>query len=507
MRGRDNHAMRQLSKSKLIAYRQCPKRLWLEIHRPELRDDSGSEAAFATGHTVGAVAQEVFDVDGKGINLDPNEIGWEEAAKKTIEAINSGESPVFEAYFSIPGALALADVMRPDPDCSGLNWEMIEVKASASVKDYHRDDLAVQTYIAHNYGVSLSRIGLAHIDTSFVYPGNDDYEGLFHVVDLTEEAKSRHVEVETWLREAQGVAAQEDEPTVEVGDHCTKPYTCSFCPYCHEGIEAQEDPLGMLPNLSPQKRALIEQELSDSEHLELASVDDELLSATQILVKHAHLSGETYFKAEAARKVLKAYRGIPCFLDFETVRFAVPIWAGTKPYQNIPFQYSLHRVASDGKIHHTEFLKLEGGDPRRALTEKLIEDCGQEAPVFVYNATFERGVIRELANWFPDLKPMLDPLLERIVDLHPITKRHYYHPSQNGSWGLKAVAPAIAPELSYSDLEGVQVGTDAGVAYLEAIAPETAGERREELRRQMLEYCKRDTLATVRIWQYLTTMK
>lgn len=490
--------MRPLSKSKLMAYRQCPKRLWLELHRPELRDDSGTEAAFAAGQSVAEVARDVFDTAKKGVNLDPNEIGWDEARERTAEELADGGRPIFEALLSVPGALALADIMRPDPDYSELRWEMIEVKGSSSVKDYQRDDLAIQTYITERAGVPLSKAGLAHVDTGFVYPGGGDYEGLFQVEDLTGEARGRRSEVAQWLHDAQVVAALGEAPEIEVGPHCTDPFVCGFCAHCHAGIVQSEDPFVMLPNLRSNRKEAFE--LSGINRLE--DIPDEQLSEKQLLVKSAHLNDEPFFDAETARRSLEQYNGTAYFLDFETVMLAVPIWAGTRPYQNVPFQYSLHRIESSGDQAHFEFLNLDGVDPRRALAEQMIADCGHKGPVFVYNESFERRIIQELAGWFPDLEPPLGALLERIVDLHPIAKECYYHPVQNGSWSLKAVAPAIAPELSYSDLQGVQVGSDAGIAYLEAIAPETSPERREELRRQLLEYCKLDTLATVRIWEY-----
>jgi len=197
--------MRNLSKSKIIAYRQCPKRLWLEIHKPELKDDSASEAVFAIGNQVGDMAQEVYNTDGTGILIDINEIGWPEAFARTDQLLSEGKSIIFEAAMRTKGALALADVMIPVPDDTGdkgLQWDMIEVKSAASVKDYYRDDIAVQSYIATASGVSLSSVSLAHIDTSFVYQGDGDYSGLFHRADLTEEAMTRHDEVEQWLSDA-----------------------------------------------------------------------------------------------------------------------------------------------------------------------------------------------------------------------------------------------------------------------------------------------------------------
>ena len=165
------HPIRNLSKSKIIAYRQCPKRLWLEIHKPELKDDSASEAVFAIGNQVGDMAQEVYDTDGTGVLIDINEIGWPEAFARTDQLLSEGKSIIFEAAMRTKGALALADVMIPVPDDTGdkgLQWDMIEVKSAASVKDYYRDDIAVQSYIAtasggRSYLISSTTFPFSHL--------------------------------------------------------------------------------------------------------------------------------------------------------------------------------------------------------------------------------------------------------------------------------------------------------------------------------------------------------
>jgi len=495
--------MRQLSKSKLIAFRQCPKRLWLELHKPELKDDSGSEAVFRIGHQVGDIALKIFDPKGTGINVDPNEIGWDESAAQTKQSLESGDGPVFEAQLRIPGALALADVMRPTRDFGSLQWEMIEVKSSTSVHDYHRDDVAIQTYIAHKAGIQLSKVGVAHINNQFVYPGDEDYEGLLHVEDLTDEAKGRHAEVEQWIAGAQSTAALEAEPTAEVGDQCSEPFTCGFCDYCYKDVPKAEDPFGMLPNLNWKRRETWQ--VAGFEKLE--AIPEQELTSLQQRVRESNLSGKTYFDAQLAKTLLHEEVRPIYFLDFETVQFAVPIWKGTRPYQQLPFQYSLHRVNETGSLDHFEFLNLEPESPIRKLAQQMITDCGKEGTIYAYYSSFEKGVIQRLADQFEDLREELEALLPRIEDLLPIARKCYYNPSQGKTWSLKAVTPAIAPDLSYEDLEGVQVGTEAGPAFQEAILPETTPDRREELRRQMLAYCKLDTLATVKIWELFKGIK
>lgn len=181
----------------------------------------------------------------------------------------------------------------------------------------------------------------------------------------------------------------------------------------------------------------------------------------------------------------------------------MPIWAGTSPYQQIPFQFSLHTLDENGAVAAQEFLDLSGGDPSRGFAENLIAVCGNTGAIFVYNAGFEGARIKELAARFTDLEVNLRAIKTRLVDLHPVTKANYYHPSQRGSWSIKAVLPTVAPDLSYQDLDGVKDGGMAMEAYLEAIHPDTTAARKAEIETQLLAYCGLDTFAMVRLWQFL----
>ena len=498
--------MRSLSKSKIIAYRQCPKRLWLEIHKPELRDDSASQAVFAIGNQVGDMAQEVYNTDGSGVLIDINEIGWPEAFARSGKLLSEGKSIIFEAAMKANGALALADVMIPvqnDSADQGLSWEMIEVKSAASVKDYYRDDIAVQSYIATACGVPLSSVSLAHIDTSFVYQGDGDYSGLFHRADLTEEAMSRHDEVEQWLSGAHEIADRDEEPDICTGSHCCSPFNCSFIAHCQSQEPQPAFPISCLPRFSKANK----ERLAADGITELKDVPKSMLNSTQAMVQKNTLAGTTYFDADGAAAELarESVEGAPhYFLDFETSNSAIPHWKGTRPFQQVPFQFSMHTLHPDGTLEQETFLDLSGDDPRRSFAEALVKACGDTGPVFVYHASFEKTVIRREAIAFPDLADELSAIVERVVDLLPIARDYYYNPSQNGSWSIKYVLPAICPDLHYSDLEGVQDGQMAISAYQEAIKPDTTPERKAEIHSQLDKYCALDTLAMVRLWEFFS---
>ena len=304
--------MRNLSKSKIIAYRQCPKRLWLELHKPELRDDSASEMVFQIGHQVGEIAQQIYDPENTGIVIDIQALGHKEALAQSAVLLAEGKSMVFEAGFVVDGALAYADVMLPDYSDGSLRWKMIEVKASTSVRSYHRDDIAVQAYIASAAGIHLSSVSLAHINNSFVYEGDGNYQGLLTENDLTAEALSRSEEVKEWIAGANAVAALPEEPDIATGPHCHTPFACAFCHYCNRDTIQPEYPLKSLPRLHAKKREIMEA----AGHQDLREVPDELLGDIQARVKQCSITGEPYFDAAGAAADLAPYGSPTYFLDF-----------------------------------------------------------------------------------------------------------------------------------------------------------------------------------------------
>lgn len=495
--------MRPLSKTKLLAYRQCPKRLWLEIHRPELRQDSaGTQANFDAGHEVGRIARQLYDPHGKGQLIDLQADGFDAALARSRELLTASR-PVFEAGFAAGGALAFADVMLPAKRGGKRAWRMIEVKSSASLKDYHRDDAAIQSFVARKAGISLASIVLAHVDSNWVYPGGGEYQGLLKENDLTEEACSRDSEVMEWIADAQATACKRAEPEIGTGRHCGNPYACGFLPYC-QGLEPQARyPAGWLPRIqSKGLKALIEEEgVTD-----LRDVPDSLLNDRQLRVKRCTLSNKAFFDAAQAAIDLAVHKLPAYFLDFETIMFAAPIWKGTRPYQQIPFQFSVHVLSRSGKLSHQSFLDLSGNDPSKALAEALIAALGERGPVFVYNEKFEKGRIGELGERFPRMRRALMAINERIVDLMKVAEAHYYHPSQQGSWSIKKVLPAAVPDpkLRYDSLSGVQDGGMAMSAYLQATSPAATGPDRARIEKELLEYCWLDTYGMVRLWQFFS---
>lgn len=493
--------MKELSKSKLMIYRQCAKRLWLELHRPEFRQDSAAtRASFHNGHRVGAVAQRLYDPRGEGAVIDLQREGLSAAVERT-QALLAARQPVFEAGFRAHGALAFADVMLPSGSDTQPAWRMVEVKSTTAVKDYFLDDAAVQAFVARGSGVRLEAVALAHIDRNWVYQGEGDYRGLLVEKDVSESAFGRAHEVQSWVGGAQAVASLPAEPQMLTGEHCAEPYECGFIDHCAKQEPEAEHPVRWLPRVQGKR---LRTWIGQNPFADLRDVPDDLLNDLQRRVKDCTLSRSTWFDAQGAAAALAVHRPPAYFVDFETIQFAVPIWRGTRPYQQIPFQFSVHRLSRENTLDACAFLDLSGDDPSEAFGRALIAACGDAGPVFVYNAAFESSRIRELAERFAALRPALLAIEARVVDLRPIAERHFYHPSQEGSWSIKKLLPAIAPDLKYGALEGVQNGAMAMDAYLEAIAHGTSPARRIDIDRQLRAYCNLDTYAMVRLWQFLS---
>ena len=478
-----------LSKSRIIAWRQCPKRLWLQVHRPDLLEiSSADEQRFQIGFEIGEVARRLYP---GGILIE------EEDLSAAIEATNIAlaehpDQPVFEATFQRNGVLVRADVLLPE----GSSYRMIEVKSSTSVKDYHLEDCAVQTWVME-VACPLAGVEVAHVDNQFVYPGEGDYRGLFNRVSVDEAVTSLMEQVPDWVLGARGTLAG-SEPAIEPGCQCEVPFPCPFQDYCGANQTTTEYPLSVLPRLSLWRR----DELEDLGIQDVRDIPPDFpLTASQARVLAVTRAGQAELSPDAA-KALATLSYPRYYLDFETVSFAVPIWVGTRPYQAIPVQWSCHIESAPGGIKHLAFLAEGNADPRRYFVQALIMALGEDGPVFVYNQTFELRILRELAQAFPELAPALQAIADRIIDLLPLTRGHYYHPDMRGSWSIKAVLPTIAPDLSYNDLE-IGEGGEAEGAWREILHPDTPGERKVALRQSLAEYCALDTWAMVRLAWFL----
>ena len=474
-----------LSKSRIASLEQCPKKLWLSVHRPEVAQiDEGEEARLSSGRAVGDLACALHI---GGVMVDPPSLS--EAVTQTSSLIAQGHpGPIFEATFEHDGVLVRIDVLERLEDGG---WAAAEVKSSGEVKDHHRGDLATQVWVMRQAGIDLKRAAIRHIDTGFVLTREGDYAGLFTDADLLDELEDAIAARPALVAEARATLSA-DEPKREMGDHCSTPSNCKFAAYCRRNLPAgPEWPVTVLPRKGG-KRWL---ERGIENLLDLTEAD---LNAKQAKILAATRDAVPFHDAEGARKAMAEWGWPRAWLDFETISFAIPRWVGTRPFQQVPFQFSLHLERRGGRMTHHEFLSCDGSDPRRACAEALVEHVPEDATIIAYNASFERRVLRDLAEAFPDLSPRLEAMADATVDLLPVARDHWYHRDQRGSWSIKAVLPTIAPELDYGALE-VKDGGNAQAAWLEAADPACNPQRRTALEGALKAYCARDTWAMVAV--------
>lgn len=480
---------RHLSKSRILNHLQCPKRLYLQTFCPELAEESTeTQMAFQAGNEVGEVARELFP----GGILIGHDAELAEALRATRAALaRHPDRPLFEATFEHDGVLVRADLLVPD----GSSFRLVEVKSSTEVKKHYLADCAVQAWVVRKAGVPLARVELAHVDNTFVYPGDRRYDGLLKFVDLTDTIEARLGDVSHWI-DACRTTLSGPEPDITPGAQCGDPYPCPFVTHCQP-----PQPVEGFPVTTLYRKGKIVTELLNEGIEDLRDIPPgRLRNDTHERQRRAVVAGKAEVDPEAG-KILRSLGYPRFFVDYETVKFAVPVWTGTRPYQKLPFQWSCHIESADGKLHHKEFLGTGPEAPMRAFAENLVRALGDvdRGPVFVFCQSFEEGRTRELAQMFPDLADDLLAICDRMVDLLPIAQKHYYHPDMHGSWSIKAILPTIAPNLDYARLEHVQDGGMAEQAYLEIINPATLAQRRDDLIGGLREYCKQDTLAMVHL--------
>lgn len=476
-----------LSKSRILAGIQCPKQLYLKTYHPELAEESASlQSIFTAGNQVGELARQFYP-HGHLIGHDHD---LEGALRETADALASpGNGVFFEATVEHDGVLVRTDVLEKRPD----GVRVVEVKSASRIKDHHVYDCAIQSWVLRQAGYRLACIELAYVDSSFVYSGGNDYQGLLRHVDMTGEVRPLQEQVERWVNEFTRILAG-PPPQIRVGRHCKKPHECTFLSYCSHTQPPY--PVTALPNGGDVIDELLAEGIEDIFAIPEGRLTDELQQRVRrlTLAQRAELNGR-------AGEQLRQLTYPRYYLDFETVAPAIPIWPGTRPYQCLPFQWSCHIESEGGELTHARFLDTTGHAPMRPLAEKLLLTLADSGPIFTYT-NFERSVIENLADMFADLASDLRALVVRLVDLHKLTRDNYYHPEMLGSWSLKAVLPTVAPDLRYDALDELQEGAAAGKAYLDVIDPATDAARRGRLVDALLDYCELDTYALVRLARF-----
>lgn len=479
-----------LSKSLYIKGLQCHKALWLQKNRPELKDEVSvsQQSAFDSGTSVGILAQQLFP---DGVEVPYDGLTPTEQLEMTRKLMADGVQTIYEAAFSFQNTFCKADILHHGPD----GWEIYEVKASTGYKEVYLDDIALQYHLLTGCGLHPVKAFLVHLNGEYVRKGAIDPQQLFTMLDLTDEVRELQATVAANLT-TQREMLQGEMPVIDIGPHCSSPYSCSFSGYCWSHIP-DNSIFSLRDHGKPDAWQLYQEG-----YLKIVDVPEERLGWRQKLQQRGMSEEFLQFDHDAVSRFVESLVWPLCFMDFETLYMVpVPLWDNVSPYQQIPFQFSLHIIDQAGaEPHHHEFLAEGTADPRRHFTEALLASVPATGSVLTWNATFEKQRIVELAVCFPDCAVALQQLSERVVDLMiPFRRKEIYHSAFNGSYSIKAVLPALCPELSYAEL-GIQNGEMASNSWLQMLY-EPLAENRELIRSNLLEYCKLDTWAMVRIWE------
>jgi len=474
-----------LSKSQYIKGLQCLKHLYLYKYRPDLKDLSVSEeAVLQSGTDVGVLAQQLFP---NGITIPFDDISFDEQMAQTLKAMDEGSPAVYEATFLNNGLFTRVDILSRERD----GWAINEVKASTEVKDAHYNDIAFQFYVLRSMGLPVTKANIVHVNNQYERIGDLDLSRLFAIKEITEDVKTMQADVEKnidLMRELREDAV----PVIDIGEQCSDPYECSFAGHCWQHIP---DP----SVFSIRGRGVDAFGFYRKGVLKLEDVPlDELPESAQLQVT-AYLKKREYIDRDGISEFLETLSYPIAYLDFETFMTAVPPYDYMRPYEQVPFQYSLHiQRNKTSEIEHYKFLAEPGVDPRQSLIEKLLAEIPEGACVMAYNMAFEKRVLNRLSEMFPALEKKIVQITENMVDLMtPFRSRAYYSWEMMGSYSIKAVLPVLAPALSYDTLE---IG-DGGTA-MEAYWKMCESQDQEEInniRKSLLEYCHLDTLAMVKI--------
>ena len=487
---------KRISKSQFMMGRQCLKRLWLYNHRRDLRPPVGPEQRhlFDEGHAIGLLAREYFD-SGKLVDADYKNLP--QAIKQTAKFIEGDAQVIYEGAFVFNNVLVRCDILKRNKDGS---WDLIEAKGSTALKDEHLQDVAVQRYVLEGAGLKIRKTLLMHVDNSFVRNGPIDAKKFFALEDITKETAEIAAGTGRELERFMEALACDEAPETGIGQHCSSPYDCEFRGHCWKGVP--EHSIYDIPRLSWEKKNL----LKAMGIILFRNVPDTFdLSDGQKLALKAEKSGELLLNKKKIARFVKKIKYPLYHIDFETIMPGLPLYDETRPYQQVPFQVSLHVQAEPGGApEHFEYLGDGKTDPRPGLISFLLEHIGPEGTLLAYNASFEAKRIEELARDFPASGGALLALTGRFEDLmQPFLERFYVHPQCHGRVSLKKILPALVPEMTYEGL-AVANGGDAQLAYYAILSGKLPPAEAEQLRADLKIYCGQDTLAMVKILEHLS---
>jgi predicted RecB family nuclease len=430
----------------------------------------------------------------EGILVETDPTRHEQAVRETAKAMgNPRVKAIYEASFSFADVRVKVDILAR---LNKHKWNLVEVKSSTKVKQEYLPDVGVQYHVLNGAGLEIERVMLLHLNNQYIYDGRElDLASLFESSDLTQEALDYQGELKGKLQGLKDMLGSPNPPEILPSRHCFNPNPCEFWEHCTENMpEHWVIGLGGIGQNKFEK-------LASMGIQDIRDVPDSFpLSENQDRIRRCLKNNEEYISSELKDELERVEYPVH-FLDFETLGPGFPRYAGTGPYQSVPFQWSDHILLRNGRIDHREYFCEEDKDPREEFVRTLLAALGEGGSIVTYT-TYEEGIIKGLAEGFPQYRDRLLATLDRVKDLHAIIRKNYYHPGFHGSFSLKSVVPALLPKMSYENL-AIQEGQQAGLEYLRMIDPSTSAGDRERIKAALLAYCGQDTLTMVKIREQL----
>jgi hypothetical protein len=471
------------------------KRLYWQVHEPGLGapPDASAEATMEQGHEVGLLAHQLFP---GGVEVDGSH-GAEQAIRSTQELIANPDVPaIFEGTFENGGVIVNVDILQRRQD---NRWHLFEVKSSTGLKEEHLDDVGIQARVVSRCGIDLASSCLIYVNRNYVFQGGSiDARQFFRIRNLTRKIEELQPKLTFQLHSEFTVLAMDKAPDLPPGRHCTHPVTCEFFDRCN--TPRPDDHLGYLPRI----HANAVEELGDLGVQSIHDIpEDFVLTERQRRACTSVQTGEPWFSDELGTE-LAALKYPLYFMDFESVNPAIPRFAGMRPYDQIPFQWSVHvlREPRAAPEHH-EFLAIDASDQRREFISSLCGALGESGSIVVYSQQFESQRLSELAACLPEFAEPIETIQSRMWDLLPVIRNHVYHPKFAGSYSIKNVLPALVPDMTYEGME-VRDGRQAGVAWESLVRGNLDQVERDRIEKALRAYCGQDTLAMVRLLERLS---
>lgn len=489
----------RVSKSDFLKYQCCPSYLWLWKHKKDVVPTDEEETIkqrLEQGNEVERIARKLF----------PNSVliaSKNDAARdETKKVIDEGAQTIFQATaISDEGLFAMADVIQYDPESE--TWTLFEVKSTNSIKPEHIYDVAFQKITFEDAGYKIGKIGIIFLNKEYKRTTEIDPNQLLLQNDVTDEVGDIQDTIRQQARDALEMIKQSDEPK---GCSCRLKTRSNHCPTFHYlNPDIPEYSVFNISRIGNKALGV----LVDDEIYSVEDVPEDIkLSVIQRNQVDVAKSKEPRIDRAAIAEFLNEVEYPLYFLDYETVSTAIPLFNGCTPYQQIPFQYSLHVLKSpDGELNHFEYLARDSKTiPSKELVENLSPHISEKGSVVVWYKSFETRRNIEMGNLYPEFMPLMTSINNRVIDLMEVfSKQHYVHHGFNGSSSIKKVLPVLVPEFSYKDLD-IQNGLSAAIRWHEAVSGAVEPEDAEKVYESLLEYCRLDTLAMVKIYEYLRTI-